>query len=409
MSDRRAPWAFFVLFLALSVPIWILGAALPRFLPAWLPINLPTAALMTFNPALAALILTYREDRWAGVSALLRRVVDIRRVTQPGWWWFVFLFMPAVMAVSYGWVVANGRQPDPALFEIGMAPVLFAMFWIGAIGEELGWQGYAYDRIEARWGVLRAALGLGAFWALIHVIPLIQAERAPLWILWHCSGQIALRVIIVWLYRQTGRSLFAVIVFHAMLNVSEYLIPNYGSSYDPVIVTGLLAFTALGIVTFWEPMFRDGKRRLYQGGRPNALARVLNRFWATVHALGVAPDRYVTLEVIGRKSGRTISFPLVMAVVDGERYLVSMLGAEASWVRNLEAAGGRARLRHGRTEDVLLELTPAALRGRIVQQYLRVAPGARPHIAVDVDAPIEAFEAQSTDLTVFRVRTLAPA
>jgi deazaflavin-dependent oxidoreductase (nitroreductase family) len=60
------------------------------------------------------------------------------------------------------------------------------------------------------------------------------------------------------------------------------------------------------------------------------MARALNRLSATVHALGVAPDYLVTLEVTGRRSGRPISFPLVMVVVDGERYLVSMLGPGAS-------------------------------------------------------------------------------
>ena len=68
--------------------------------------------------------------------------------------------------------------------------------------------------------------------------------------------------------------------------------------------------------------WRRFKRWLYRGNRPHALARALNRGWAIVHALGIAPNYLVTLEVPGRRSGRAISFPLVMAVVDGERYLV---------------------------------------------------------------------------------------
>ena len=71
--------------------------------------------------------------------------------------------------------------------------------------------------------------------------------------------------------------------------------------------------------------WRRFKRWLYRGHRPNALARALNRGWATVYALGIAPNYLVTLEVAGRRSGRAISFPLVMAAVDGQRYLVSML------------------------------------------------------------------------------------
>ncbi len=145
------------------------------------------------------------------------------------------------------------------------------------------------------------------------------------------------------------------------------------------------------------------KRWLYRGGHPNRLARILNGFWAGVHSLGVAPNYFVTLEVIGRRSGRTIKFPLAMVVLDGGRYLVSMLGAEASWVKNIRAAGGRATLRHGRTEHVQLEEVPVGQRGRVLKLYLQRAPGARPHIPVDLDAPLEEFEAAAAQIPVFRV------
>lgn len=97
------------------------------------------------------------------------------------------------------------------------------------------------------------------------------------------------------------------------------------------------------------------RRWFYRGGRPNRLARALDRCTAALCARGVGPDYLVTLEVPGRRSGRTISLPLVMAAVGGERYLVSMLGGEANWVRNVRAAGGEVALRHGRFEEVCLE------------------------------------------------------
>ena len=76
-------------------------------------------------------------------------------------------------------------------------------------------------------------------------------------------------------------------------------------------------------------------RWMYRGGRPNRVASALNQLSANLHSLGIARNYLVTLEVCGRRSGRTVSLPLVMAVVDGERYLVSMLGAEVEWVRNV--------------------------------------------------------------------------
>jgi deazaflavin-dependent oxidoreductase (nitroreductase family) len=128
---------------------------------------------------------------------------------------------------------------------------------------------------------------------------------------------------------------------------------------------------------------------MYPGGRPNRLARVLNRGWAIAHAAGLWPSRLVTLEVAGRRSGRMISFPLVMAEYEGERYLVSMLGEDSNWVRNVRAAGGRAVLRHGGRKAVrLVEVDPDA-RAPILRRYLSLAPGPRAFIPVDPHAPVE--------------------
>jgi len=96
-------------------------------------------------------------------------------------------------------------------------------------------------------------------------------------------------------------------------------------------------------------------RWLYREGRPNLVARLLNRGWAVIHSLGISPNYLVTLEVAGRQSGKMTSFPLGMTVISGERYLVSMLGEETNWVRNVSAAGRKATLRHGVREPVVLK------------------------------------------------------
>jgi hypothetical protein len=145
-------------------------------------------------------------------------------------------------------------------------------------------------------------------------------------------------------------------------------------------------------------------RWMYRGGRPNRLARFLNGISASLHKLGVAPNYMVTLEVVGRLSGSPIRFPLVLTVLSGERYLVSMLGEETNWVRNVRAAGGRARLLHGADEQVLLEEVDASQRAPILKAFLQRAPGARPHIPVSKDAPLAAFAAIAPKYPVFRLR-----
>ncbi len=141
----------------------------------------------------------------------------------------------------------------------------------------------------------------------------------------------------------------------------------------------------------------------YRGGHPNRVARLLNRAGGALSSLGVAPDYWVTLEVAGRHSGRLVSLPLVMVVVEGERYLVSMLGEGTNWVRNVRAAGGNVVLRHGRREAVRLEEVAADRRPPVLKRYLQRAPGARPHLPIDKDAPLAEFARVASRFPVFRV------
>jgi F420H(2)-dependent quinone reductase len=145
------------------------------------------------------------------------------------------------------------------------------------------------------------------------------------------------------------------------------------------------------------------RRWMYSGKRRNRVAKLLNRVDATAAAAGIGPKRLAKLEVRGRRSGRRLSFPVVIAEYEGQRYLVAMLGREANWVRNVRAAGGKAILRHGRSENVVVEEVDPRVCGPILQRYLEVAPGARAHFPVDRHAPLEQFERITEEYPVFRI------
>ena len=149
--------------------------------------------------------------------------------------------------------------------------------------------------------------------------------------------------------------------------------------------------------------YDDYLRWLYRGGRPNLLARLQNRMSAIAFAAGIWPTRVAALEVRGRCSGRVISFPVVIADHEEERYLVAMLGEDVNWVRNVRAAGGEAVLRHGRREAVRLEEVAPEARPAILRRYLALAPGARPHIPVDRHAPLEEFGPIAPQVPVFKI------
>jgi deazaflavin-dependent oxidoreductase (nitroreductase family) len=143
---------------------------------------------------------------------------------------------------------------------------------------------------------------------------------------------------------------------------------------------------------------------MYRDGSPHGVARALNRLDAAIQGSGWLPvARAVTLEVPGRSSGRVVAVPVVVADLDGERYLVAMLGERANWVRNVRAAGGAAVLHHGTRTAVHLEEVPVAERAPILKRFLDLAPGARAHIPVDRRAPVAEFEPIADEYPVFRI------
>ncbi|SNT54051.1 deazaflavin-dependent oxidoreductase, nitroreductase family [Actinomadura meyerae] len=148
------------------------------------------------------------------------------------------------------------------------------------------------------------------------------------------------------------------------------------------------------------------KRRMYRGGRPSGPMRLWNRFDALLYATGwVRPAHTAVLRVRGRRSGRDTAVPVAVADVGGAEYLVSMLGPDANWVLNVEAAGRTAVLgRRGRDVPVRLEPVPPEDRAPILRRYAAVAPGARPHLRLGPAAPLGEFARIAEEHPVYRIR-----
>jgi hypothetical protein len=150
------------------------------------------------------------------------------------------------------------------------------------------------------------------------------------------------------------------------------------------------------------------KRQIYRTGRPGLIARSLDRIAAVQYSAGIlSPARAVTLEVAGRRTGHLVPFLVVITEYEHERYLVSMLGNDANWVRNVRAADGRAVLCCGSREQVRLEEVEPADRAPILRRYLAVAPGARPYLPVDHHAPLAEFKRIAAQFPVFRITPAA--
>lgn len=145
------------------------------------------------------------------------------------------------------------------------------------------------------------------------------------------------------------------------------------------------------------------QRWQYRGGHPSWSARISNRLGAIVFAAGIGPGHAATLAVRGHKTGRTISFPVVVADYQSQRYLVAMLGQKTKWVRNLRADGQAALLTRRKRESIMLVEDFSDDRAAILRRYLDLAPGARPFFPIDRQAQVADFDRIVNDYPVFRV------
>lgn len=202
---RRRPLAcyFGLAYLISAVALAVIG--LPKLHGA---ASRPMTSLLMFpamvvSVGLTGIVLTAVIGGREGLRALrsrFRRAVERR--------WLAVLFIPpaAILAVLGGLSLAVSPRFTPQFFVFGIAAGVMAGFC-----EEIGWTGFAYPRMQARFGWLPAALLLGVLWGLWH-LPVVDSLGAasphgrywPEFFAAFVAILVALRVLIAWTYVHTG-------------------------------------------------------------------------------------------------------------------------------------------------------------------------------------------------------------
>jgi membrane protease YdiL (CAAX protease family) len=246
------PRNYFLLVFVLSIPIWGISALLGNKLP--IRVNLPISAILFICPVIAASILVYQQEGLRGVKDLLLKALDARKIKRKVWYAPILLLVPLIYFLSYVVMRWAGLQlPDPIETPFLLAPVFFIIYFFAAACEELGWTGYAIDSLQNRWGALTASLILGVVWQIWHIIGDLQAGNSLIWIIWHSLYSVALRILIVWMYNNTGMSVFAATLVHTMDNVSWSLFPNYGSGFNPLVAGVIAWLIAASVILAYGP------------------------------------------------------------------------------------------------------------------------------------------------------------
>jgi deazaflavin-dependent oxidoreductase (nitroreductase family) len=145
-----------------------------------------------------------------------------------------------------------------------------------------------------------------------------------------------------------------------------------------------------------------GSRNVAATFRNTPLRKLGNVLITPLARLGLGGRRTHILTVVGRKTGRSYSTPVLLVFLGGERWLVAPYG-ERAWVKNARAAGTVELTRARRTERVRVTEVDAETAAPVLREYLRTTPVTKPFFSANRSAPLEVFAAEAPRHPVFRI------
>jgi uncharacterized protein len=190
------------------------------------------------------------------------------------------------MGVLLSAIVLHGAAPlgalarNWALLFTAFLPGVVVPFLHTNLWEELGWTGFLQSTLQDRRGPLLASLVVVPFFALFHLparfvagwivdnhTPLAQVPTVALgYFVLAAVVAVFLRVLIMWVYNGSGRSVIVVGLFHSAFNITigNEVMPellNLPASETSLMCLGVLVVLAVAVVVFT-------RGRLAYQGRP---------------------------------------------------------------------------------------------------------------------------------------------
>lgn len=118
-----------------------------------------------FVPSLVAVFLIWKQEGKVGLRHLGQRIVQFNI----GWRWYLAAVIVIILATVGQLVIIRrlSQTFDLTLFVAQLGNLL-SLLILGPISEEIGWRGYALDRLQTKWNALVSSLMVGLVWGLWH-------------------------------------------------------------------------------------------------------------------------------------------------------------------------------------------------------------------------------------------------
>ena len=123
----------------------------------------------------------------------------------------------------------------PVINLIAIIPLfLFSIIFYAAIGEEIGWRGYALKKLQIKHNPFVASLFIAIVWSIWHIGYFVLVEN---YAVQQLSGVVIFTILgaffTTWLFNKTKGNVLILILFHASINFAILFVPH------PIILTSL--------------------------------------------------------------------------------------------------------------------------------------------------------------------------
>ncbi|VVB67052.1 CAAX prenyl protease 2 [uncultured archaeon] len=256
-SKWSSVWIYFAVAYGVT---WLIEIAL-----ALLGIDMKAASgpvllsLAAAGPAIAAIGLTCLTQDKMGRRDYWQRIIDIRRISA-GWYLVIFLIFPALFGLAALLDVLSGGSGATLGKQVGqffaIPFYLIITLFLAPFFEELGWRGYALDRLQLRWNALVSSLILGIAWALWH-LPIFFIKGTYQYGLgvgsfafWtYMISIVPLTLFFTWIFNNNNRSTLSAILLHIMANNTGEMFSLTERAYAYFVVLEFVA--AIAITVIW--------------------------------------------------------------------------------------------------------------------------------------------------------------
>lgn len=259
---RSSPWVFMAFTFGVSWFFWIPAAMFNQGTEV-LPVTL-LFYLGGIGPPLAGIVLTYLTQEREGRRDYWKRVIEFKRIGV-GWYAVILLTFPilTILAILLDILAGGSGAQFETLTRFLTQPLAilsFAAFTllIGPLPEELGWRGYALDRLQAKWSALSSSLILGTAWSLWH-LPLFFIKgtyqnglglgTTPFWLF--MMAMLPESILMTWIYNNNQRSTLSAVLFHTMINFTGEIL--VATERADLVLFLLLSAAAIAVTIVWGP------------------------------------------------------------------------------------------------------------------------------------------------------------